>query len=148
MGPVIATKPSDEQSPPQEPGVHIPAELQGRAWEGPDGRWMILHPEIIPAAFSSYYPEWLHSVVTQSASDLGIEVVHLDLISDHRTFALAGVPAISIQSKEHHIHSKDDTADVLVPETITAGARLAARILCELQAINDQPHHEAPVPES
>ncbi len=148
MGPVIATKPSDEQSPPQEPGVHIPAELQGRAWEGPDGRWMILHPEIIPAAFSSYYPEWLHTVVTQSASDLGIEVVHLDLISDHRTFALAGVPAISIQSKEHHIHSKDDTADVLVPETITAGARLAARILCELQRTNDEPRLEAPVPES
>ncbi len=109
---------------------------------------MILHPEIIPAAFSSYYPEWLHTVVTQSASDLGIEVVHLDLISDHRTFALAGVPAISIQSKEHHIHSKDDTADVLVPETITAGARLAARILCELQGTNGETRLEAPVSES
>lgn len=148
VGPVIATKPSEAQSPPPEPGIRIPDGLQGRAWEGPDGRWMILHPEIIPAAFTSYYPEWLHTVVTQSASVLGIEALHLDLISDHRTFALAGVPAISIQSKQHHIHSKDDTADVLVPATVTSGARLAAKILCELQGVNDQPPPEAPVPET
>ena len=145
LGPVIATKPSNDETPPQEPGVHIPEALRGLAWEGPDGRWMILHPEIIPAAFSGYYPGWLHGVVTQSASDLGIEVVHLDLISDHRTFALAGVPAISIQSKEHHIHSPEDTADVLVPETVTAGARLAAKILCELQGTHDQPPREEAV---
>ena len=133
LGPVIAVKPSDQTPPTLEPGVHIPDGLQGRAWEGPDGRWMILHPQIIPAAFSGYYPGWLHDVVKRSAADLGVEVVHLDLISDHRTFALSGVPAISVQSKEHNIHSKDDTADNLVPETVAAGGKLAARILCELE---------------
>ena len=148
VGPVIATKPSNDGSPPQEPGVHIPEALQGRAWEGPDGRWMILHPEIIRAAFSGYYPEWLHGVVTESASDLGFEVVHLDLISDHRTFALAGVPAISIQSKEHHIHSKDDTVENLVPETVTAAAKLATKILCELQGTHDPASHGETVPAS
>ena len=116
----------------------IPESLQGKAWEGPQGQWRIIHPAIIPTAFTSHYPEWLYEIVNQSAADLGIEIVHLDLISDHRTFALAGVPAISIQSREHHIHSKQDTADALVPETIAAGAKLAARILCRLQTRSDE----------
>jgi Iap family predicted aminopeptidase len=139
LGPVIATEASEEAVFSEKPGIHVPEDLRDRAWEGPEGRWRIIHPEIIPAAFTSNYPEWLHRVVTQSATDLGIEIVHLNLISDHRTFALAGVPAISIQSKEHHIHSKEDTADVLVAETIASGARLAARILCELQGRPNQP---------
>lgn len=133
LGPVIATKPSEPVTYPEGPGVHVPEGLRDRAWEGPDGRWRIIHPEIIPAAFTSDYPEWLHGVVTRTAADLHMEVVYLDLISDHRTFALAGVPAISIQSREHRIHSTEDTADVLVPETIDACATLAAEILCRLQ---------------
>lgn len=139
LGPVIATKPSEPVTYPEGPGVHVPEGLRNRAWEGPDGRWRIIHPEIIPAAFTSNYPEWLYEIVTRSAADLEIEIVHLDLISDHRTFALAGVPAISIQSREHHIHSTEDTADVLVPETIDACARLAADILCRLQTRPDGP---------
>jgi Iap family predicted aminopeptidase len=132
LGPVIATKPNAEISF-DSTGFRVPDALRNRAWEGPEGGWRIIHPEIIPAAFSSNYPPWLHGVVVQSASDLGIEIVHLDLISDHRTFAFAGVPAISIQSKEHQIHSEKDTADALVAETIDSGARLAVRILCRLQ---------------
>ena len=133
LGPVIATKPSEQPVSAEKPRNRIPESLRSKAWEGPKGRWRIIHPQIIPTVLTSNYPEWLQNVVTQSATDLGIEVVHLDLISDHRTFALAGVPAISIQSKEHRIHTKKDTADVLVPETIAACARLAAKILCRLQ---------------
>lgn len=131
-GPVIATTVSEQPEVAEELVIRIPEALRDRAWEGPDGRWRIIHPEIIPTAFTSNYPPWLQQVVAQSAAELGIEVVELDLISDHRTFALAGIPAISIQSKEHHIHSPEDTADVLVLETIEAGTRLAAEIIVRL----------------
>lgn len=133
LGPVIASKPTEQEPTSPARGVHVPEGLRNRAWVGPDGRWRIIHPEILRAASSTDYPEWFHEVVTRSGEDLGIEVVQLDLISDHRTFALAGVPAISIQSKEHRIHSDEDTAEALVADTIDACARLAVRILCRLQ---------------
>ena len=57
----------------------------------------------------------------------------IENLPDHRSFALAGVPAISIQSKEHTIHSAEDTSDKLVPETIASAARLAVEILGRLQ---------------
>jgi Iap family predicted aminopeptidase len=132
-GPVIAIKPTAEPGPAGAPRVRVPEELRNRAWEGPAGAWRILHPRILSIALASCYPGWLQSVVEESVADLGMELVHLDLISDHRSFALAGVPAISIQSKEHHIHSKQDTGDRLVPETIAAAGQLAAEILCRLQ---------------
>jgi hypothetical protein len=83
---------------------------------------------------TSHYPQWLQSVVSASAAELGIELENKDLISDHRSFALAGVPAISIQSQEHHIHSPDDTSDNLVPATVATGGQLAAFILCRLSS--------------
>jgi len=132
-GPVIGSMPSEPAEGSEGVRNRIPEPLQGRAWEGPEGRWRILHPDIIPTVLTSDYPAWLREVVDQSAADLGIEVAHLDLISDHRTFALAGVPAISIQSKEHHIHSPEDTAGVLVPETVGNCALLAAEIVDRLQ---------------
>lgn len=141
-GPVIGTTPS-EPAPdsPREVRNRIPDALRGTAWEGPAGRWRMIHPEIIPTALTSDYPDWLHSVVEQSADHLGIEVAHLDLISDHRTFARAGIPAISIQSKEHHIHSEEDTAGVLVPATVDSCVRLATEILRRLQP-GDTPARE------
>jgi Zn-dependent M28 family amino/carboxypeptidase len=150
VGPIIASKHAPCRDASEGQGNRVPEGLGGRAWKGPDGRWRILHPEIIPAVFTSCYPDWLHGLVARSADELGIELIHLDLISDHRSLAFAGVPAIGIQSKEHHIHSADDTAAHVVPETEGAGAALAIRVLCRLQGRFDHPpdtiSHDEPAP--
>jgi hypothetical protein len=131
-GPVVGTVPNDPSGDP--PGVRnrIPEPLRRRAWEGPEGLWRVLHPAIISTALTSRYPGWLQQVVAAAAEELGLEVTEVDLISDHRTFALAGIPAISIQSREHHIHSAEDTAAVLVPETVAASMELVAAIMDRL----------------
>lgn len=132
-GPVIATKPPERTGPVERPGCRIPEGLRGRAWEGPEGRWRMVHPEIVPTVLTSTFPDWLQQTVAESAAALGIDAFQLDLISDHRSFAHAGVPAISVQSKEHRIHSRDDTADGLVPETVARCVGLAAEIVARLR---------------
>lgn len=107
----------------------IPAELAGRAWEGRDGRWRIQHRGVLPFITASCTPPWLDRAVQDSAAALGLELRTRSLMSDHRTFTQAGVPAISIQSGRHTIHSPDDTADRLVPETIGRAGALASRIV-------------------
>lgn len=132
-GPVIATTPTESTDAPGDVQNRIPESLRGRAWEGPNGHWRILHPAIIPTALTSNYPGWLLQVVSESCAELGLELIQADLISDHRTFALAGIPAISIQSREHHIHSVEDVADVLVAETVDVAMTLATEIVDHLQ---------------
>jgi Iap family predicted aminopeptidase len=91
------------------------------------------HAGILPYIASACYPDWLQGVVADAASQLGVATRERSLMSDHCTFAQAGIPAISIQSGKHRIHSEADTVDALVPATVDAGARLAAAIVWQLE---------------
>jgi len=106
-----------------------PPELRGRAWEALDGSWRILHPEVLQLITARTYPQWLQQFVASAATTLKMEVSHGDLISDHQSFAQAGVPAISIQSRKHSIHSPGDTMEKLDAGTLRKCSALAVEIL-------------------
>ena len=96
----------------------------------------MLHPEVLAQVTRTNSPEWLEKAVAGAAAETGIELGRRSLISDHRSFTQAGVPATSIQSGKHTIHSPEDTADKLdaanVGEACTVAAALIRRLCADL----------------
>lgn len=103
-----------------------------RALEGPGGNWRMFEPSIIPMILSSNYPEWVQDIVDSVSGELNLELFNQHLLSDHLSFAQAGVPAISVQSREHHIHTEADTPENLNPEMIFSCFRLSHEVLKKL----------------
>ena len=68
-------------------------------------------------------------IISASAENLNIEVKNQHLMSDHLSFAQAGVPAISIQSREHTIHSASDTFENINRESVDRCLRLSLEII-------------------
>lgn len=128
-GPWIGSKPGVEGVSGPRRESRIPAEIADEPWEALDGSWRLLHPGMVPMLVTTCYPDWLQQVVGECAKDLGLEPRQRNLVSDHRTFMQAGVPAISIQSGQHTIHSAGDTGEKLRAETIGKAGALAAAVL-------------------
>ncbi len=136
-GPQIGTNEGVDGPAPGPRGIAIPGELVGKGWEGLDGRWRMLHPEVLSLVTRSHSPEWLERAVSAATADAGVEVGRRNLISDHRSFAQAGVPATSIQSGKHTIHSPEDTADRLDAANVGEACAVAAALIRRLAAGTD-----------
>lgn len=128
------------------PRSQLPPALARRAWEGLASEWRIQSAGVLPLVLASNYPDWLQAIVAESAAALGCEVTSRNLISDHQTFAQAGVPAISFQSRRHSIHSPQNTADKLVTATVDATARLAGLAIERVLAAPPRAGTAAPAP--
>lgn len=103
--------------------------LKDRTWEALDGSWRIQHPSVVPAIMATNYPEWLQKIVQESAEKTNIAIKQRHLMSDHQSFAQAGVPSISIQSRDHTIHVPEDTVDKLNSKSINDCFRLSLAII-------------------
>jgi Iap family predicted aminopeptidase len=132
-GPQIGSKPEVEGVSATRRESRIPAEIADKPWEALDGSWRLLHDGMLPLVVTTCYPGWLQEIVGESAKELGLEPKQRNLISDHRTFMQAGVPAISIQSARHTIHSTGDTGEKLQAETIGKAGALAAAVLWKVE---------------
>lgn len=132
-GPQIGAVSGVRNVPEDRRRSQVPGDLADRAWEDTSGRWRMNHTGMLPYVASACYPAWLQAVVADAAAELQLEPRERGLMSDHCTFAQAGVPAISIQSGTHRIHSEADTVDALVPATVEAGTRLAAAIVWQIE---------------
>lgn len=118
-----------------------PLGLSNRAWEGLDGRWRMLHPAILAQVTRTNSPDWLEDAAAEAAKEAGVELGRRSLISDHRSFARAGVPATSIQSGKHTIHSPDDTVENLDVAVVDAGCRVAEALIRRLASASPQNQH-------
>ncbi len=128
-GPVIATNAGSGGLSETNIEYRFPEDLSGRAMEGPDSMWRIQHPLLMPIVQSSYYPEDLSAKVSACADAAGITVSQKQLMSDHQVFALCGIPALSLQSSRHHIHSAGDLPQNLNSSTIEKNIVLGRAIL-------------------
>lgn len=130
--PYIATA-QGEQGVIRKDGADQPdMVMAGRALEGPHGEWRLFSPSLFPMVLATNYPEWLQAVVDTASANLGMEIYNRHLMSDHLIFAREGVPAISIQSRDHTIHSADDTTANINPESVTSCINLALEIIKEI----------------
>jgi Iap family predicted aminopeptidase len=109
--------------------THIRISFKGKALEGLNGNWRIQHPAVLPMIMAENYPEWLSQIVDSSSA---IPVRSIHLMSDHISFAAAGVPAISIQSQKHSIHKPEDTAENINKANVEKSLNLAIGILNRL----------------
>lgn len=126
--PYVATAPGTGDIPASPRVNRLSADISGCAFEGAEGNWRIQHPSLLPLIMCSYYPDWLQERVGRVQSELGLDARNQQLMSDHLSFAQAGVPAISIQSRKHTIHSPADTVANLNRDSILACFDLAIAI--------------------
>ena len=97
----------------------------------------MLHPALFPLVMANNYPEWAQNIVDSAAKALDMEIYTKSLMSDHLSFAQAGIPAISIQSREHQIHSINDTPENMNSETIASCFLLSWEVLKRLLQANE-----------
>jgi hypothetical protein len=131
-GPYIAV--SEGVNSTLEEGIrdNLDPVLLNRALEGPEGKWRLLHPALFTLVMANNYPEWAQNIVDRAAKALDMEIYTRSLMSDHLSFAQAGIPAISIQSREHQIHSINDTPENMNTETIASCFMLSWEVLKKL----------------
>ena len=136
-GPYIAVSEGVNGTPEEGIRDHLDKVMLNRALEGPDGKWRLLHPALFPLVMANNYPEWAQNIVDSTANALDMEIYTRSLMSDHLSFAQAGIPAISIQSREHQIHSINDTPENMNSETIASCFLLSWEVLKRLLQANE-----------
>lgn len=136
-GPYIGVSKGIHETQGEGIGDQLDPILLNRALEGPEGEWRLLHPALFPMIMANNYPEWVQNVVDSAANLLEMDIYTKSLLSDHLSFAQAGIPAISIQSREHQIHSINDTPENLNSETIASCFLLSWEVLKQLLQANE-----------
>jgi len=131
-GPYIATAKGQQGVPVDGIKNQLDPVLSNRALEGPEGKWRLFDPSLFPMVMSSNYPQWVQTMIDSVSMELEMEVFNRHLMSDHLIFAQAGVPAISIQSREHQIHSEEDTPEQINSHTVSSCFQLSWEILKHL----------------
>ena len=126
--PYIAAEPGVSGVALQDENLYAPV-ISGRSLEDPEGRWRMCHPPLLEMVMVSNYPELLQQDVADAASTLGIDIYTKQLMSDHLVFARAGIPSISIQSRQHSIHSVHDTPANINHESVEKCFALALELL-------------------
>ena len=128
-GPVIAG--SDGDSSPFVPSdfAGFDQALDGHAIEDGAGAWRLHHPSIISLITSSSGSENIRDLITKASQLSGVDYSKRNLLSDHLAFAAAGVPAISIQTQKHHIHSTDDRVQNLNMESVVRCYQLGEQLI-------------------
>ena len=103
--------------------------MLNRALEGPYGKWRLFDPALFPLVMASNYPKWVQGIVDSIAVEMDMVIYNQHLMSDHLVFAGAGVPSISIQSREHTIHSPEDTPGNINRESVASCFMLSWEII-------------------
>jgi hypothetical protein len=132
--PYIATAKGVQGVPMSGIANQLDPVISNRALEGPNGKWRLFHPSIFPMVMASNYPEWVQEIVDSAGTSLEVTVYNAHLMSDHLSFAGAGVPAISIQSRKHSIHSAEDTFENINSESVASCFGLSLEILKRVMA--------------
>ena len=136
-GPYIAVTKGVNGTPEEGIRDQLDPVMLNRALEGPEGKWRLLHPALFPLVTANNYPKWVQDIVDSAANALDMEIYTRSMMSDHLSFAQAGIPAISIQSREHQIHSVNDTPKNMNSETIASCFLLSWEVMKQLLQANE-----------
>ncbi len=119
----------DREIKAKEKGKSLfPVEIVTKSVRDFDGKWILLHPSQV--LFAAWIPEWLRTAIEESGKELGYEITPSYMMgSDHRNFALAGIPATNISVTGNKHHSPEDTPDQVNMESLQKAGRIVIRVI-------------------
>lgn len=107
----------------------FPASLRNRTWEGTEGRWRLVEPDVIELFMVSNRPEWLSDLITESAAASGGSIIPTgNMGGDSQVFTQAGVVATSIGTSGNVYHRPEDVPEQVVVDQLAVVGNLAAQI--------------------
>jgi len=115
---------------PKKPESQLPKDLNDKATNDLDGRWMLLGPDQRPLLLSSNVPEWLRAAVSDAGKDLGLEITAANgMGSDHRVFMQAGIVATNIAISGAKTHSPEDMPESVSADSLEKAARIVSAVV-------------------
>jgi Zn-dependent M28 family amino/carboxypeptidase len=106
----------------------FPEEMLSKSARDFSEKWMLLHPSQV--LFAAWIPEWLRTAIEESGKELGYEINPSYMMgSDHRSFALAGIPATGIAITGNKHHSPEDTPEQVNMESLQKAGRIVSRVI-------------------
>ena len=118
------------RSVPAKPASQLPENLNGKAINDIDARWMLVDPGQLPLFDSSNVPDWLRTAVAEAGKEVGREIVSANVMgSDHRVFVQAGVVATNIAISGAPGHTPDDVPVSVNAASLETAARIVAAVV-------------------
>ncbi len=119
----------DKKNPAKEKGKSLfPEDMVSKSARNFGGKWMFLHPSQILLA--GWVPEWLRAAIEESGKELGYEINPSYMMgSDHRSFALAGIPSTGISIAGNKHHSPEDIPEQINTESLMKTCRIVIRVI-------------------
>lgn len=106
----------------------FPEEMVSKSARDFSEKWMFLHPSQV--LFAAWIPEWLRAAIEETGKELGYEINPSYMMgSDHRSFALAGIPATGIAITGNKHHSPEDTPEQVNMESLQKAGRIVSRVI-------------------
>lgn len=124
----------DRENRAKEKGKSLfPGEMLSKAGRDFGEKWMLLHPSQI--MYNAWIPEWLRKTIEESGKELGYEINPSYMMgSDHRSFALAGIPATGIAISGNKHHTPEDTPEQVNMESLQKAGRIVSRVIEKIMA--------------
>jgi hypothetical protein len=106
----------------------FPEEMVSKSARDFSEKWMLLHPSQI--MFAAWIPEWLRSAIEEVGKELGYEINPSYMMgSDHRSFALAGIPATNIAISGNIHHSPEDIPEQVNLDSLEKAGRIVSKVI-------------------
>jgi Zn-dependent M28 family amino/carboxypeptidase len=97
-------------------------------------RWQHYRSDLLVAYLGSNIPEWLSTAIERSVEELEYSFSPArGMGSDHRLFALAGIPATGIAIVGNPNHTASDTVEKVRADSLAAAGRIVARVIQRLE---------------
>lgn len=114
---------------------HFPEYLTNKTWEDLDGKWRIMHSEILPPIIeASHIPEWLKTSIAKSAKKASIQYKpSKGLFSDLRVFAQSGISCTGVAQKTGSpiLHTPNDTSEKINKKQLEEAGILCHSVIME-----------------
>jgi acetylornithine deacetylase/succinyl-diaminopimelate desuccinylase-like protein len=135
-GPVIEMLGGVRGIPDQKGTTQFPAHVHKRTFEGLDGRWRIIGPDLLEIFMVTNRPPWLVEAIESSAEQLGVEIHPAgNMGADQQVFTQAGIVATSVGTSGNRYHSPADVpAQIQKDKLKIVGKMVASVVLLSLRS--------------
>jgi len=129
-GPAIEMLGGVQGIPEQKGMSQFPTRIRNRTFEGLDGRWRIIDPDLIDAFTVTNRPAWLVEAIESSAEQLGFEIRPAgNLGADQQVFTQAGIVATSIGTSGNRYHSPKDVPTQIHKDKLEIVGKMVANVV-------------------
>ena len=119
----------DKEIRAKEKGKSLfPEEMVSRSGRDFGGRWVLLHSSQL--LFAGWIPDRLRKAIDETGKELGYAITPSYMMgSDHRSFALAGIPSTGIAIPGNKHHSPEDTPEQINMESLRKAGQIVIGVI-------------------